>query len=53
LPEENEKQVQQFLESNAGAQFTLLTDRKVLAHETGFDGFYVALLEKSDTAPES
>ena len=44
LPSENEKQVEAFLKNHE--EFTLVKDRKVLAHETGFDGFYMALLEK-------
>jgi len=48
LPEENEIQVQRFLASEAGKNFHLLRDKKVLAHESGYDGFYVATLEKSE-----
>ncbi|MDO1501006.1 RsmB/NOP family class I SAM-dependent RNA methyltransferase [Winogradskyella maritima] len=46
LPSENEKQVEQFLNSEAGAPFKLIKDKKILAHKSGFDGFYMALLEK-------
>lgn len=46
LPSENQKQVDTFLKSVAGANFTLIKDKKVLAHTSGFDGFYMALLEK-------
>ena len=28
------------------ADFTFVKDKKVLAHQSGFDGFYMALLEK-------
>ncbi len=48
LPEENEIQVQRFLASEAGKNFHLLRDKKVLAHESGYDGFYFATLGRSD-----
>ena len=44
LPSENEEQIKKFLESEAGKNFELLEDRKVLAQESGFDGFYIARL---------
>ncbi len=46
LPSENENQVNAFLESEAGKEFTFVKDKKVLAHKSGFDGFYMALLER-------
>lgn len=46
LPSENELQVKKFLESEAGKDFELIEDRKVLAQESGFDGFYIARLMK-------
>lgn len=46
LPSENENQINQFLESEIGKEFTFVKDKKVLAHESGYDGFYMALLEK-------
>lgn len=46
LPSENQEQVERFLKSEAGAQFTFIKDSKILAHESGFDGFYMALLER-------
>lgn len=46
LPSENELQVKKFLESEAGKDFELIEDRKVLAQESGFDGFYIAKLLK-------
>ncbi|KAB1069410.1 RsmB/NOP family class I SAM-dependent RNA methyltransferase [Tamlana haliotis] len=46
LPSENQLQVASFLKSEAGANFTLLKDKKVSAHKSGFDGFYMALLER-------
>ncbi|WP_461534453.1 RsmB/NOP family class I SAM-dependent RNA methyltransferase [Sinomicrobium sp.] len=46
LPSENQQQVQQFLKSEQGKSFELMTDKKILASESGFDGFYMALLER-------
>jgi 16S rRNA (cytosine967-C5)-methyltransferase len=46
LPSENELQVKKFLESDAGKDFELIEDKKVLAQESGFDGFYIARLIK-------
>ena len=46
LPSDNEAQIKTFLKSESGKDFTFIKDRKILAHETGFDGFYMALLEK-------
>ena len=45
-PSENEEQIKKFLASEAGKDFELLEDRKVLAQESGFDGFYIARLLK-------
>ena len=44
LPSENQEQVKTFLEANK--EFKLLKDQKVLASESGYDGFYMALLER-------
>ncbi|WP_297336879.1 RsmB/NOP family class I SAM-dependent RNA methyltransferase [Algoriphagus sp.] len=46
LPSENEKQIEKFLNSEAGKDFELLEEQRVLAHESGFDGFYIARLMK-------
>ncbi|WP_299526825.1 RsmB/NOP family class I SAM-dependent RNA methyltransferase [Winogradskyella sp.] len=46
LPSENEKQIDKFLTSEMGKAFTFVKDKKVLAHKSGYDGFYMALLEK-------
>ncbi|MCX7550163.1 RsmB/NOP family class I SAM-dependent RNA methyltransferase [Xanthomarina sp. F2636L] len=46
LPSENKNQVDLFLTSEMGKDFTFVKDRSVLSHKTGFDGFYMALLEK-------
>jgi 16S rRNA (cytosine967-C5)-methyltransferase len=47
LPSENQHQVDKFLKSNEGKDFTLLKDQKILAHKSGFDGFYMALMQKT------
>lgn len=46
LPSENQNQVDNFLASEAGKDFKFIKDKKVLAHKSGYDGFYMALLEK-------
>lgn len=46
LPSENQDQVNKFLKSESGKEFIFVKDQKVLASESGFDGFYMALLEK-------
>lgn len=46
LPSENEKQIQKFLTTPTGEQFKFVKEQKILASETGFDGFYMALLER-------
>lgn len=46
LPSENQEQIKHFLNSESGKNFTFVKDQKVLAHESGFDGFYMALLER-------
>nr|WP_314865002.1 methyltransferase domain-containing protein [uncultured Flavobacterium sp.] len=49
LPSENQEQVQRFLTTEIGKQFQFIEDRKILASESGFDGFYMALLERKNT----
>ena len=46
LPSENQEQVTQFLASDAGQAFRFVKDEKILASTSGYDGFYMALLEK-------
>lgn len=45
LPSENERQVEKFLADHP--QFKLLDERKISPADHGFDGFYMALLEKT------
>lgn len=44
LPQEDEQQIQQFLQAHPN--YTLETERYVWPSEFGFDGFYMALLQK-------
>ncbi|MEE3998983.1 RsmB/NOP family class I SAM-dependent RNA methyltransferase [Tenacibaculum sp. FZY0031] len=46
LPSENQQQVEFFLASDAGKDFKFVKDEKVLSHTSGYDGFYMALLER-------
>ena len=48
LPSENQNQITEFLASESGKYFKLIKDNKVFAHTSGFDGFYMALLEKNN-----
>jgi len=45
LPSENEKQVENFL--NSHKDFTFIAEKKILPSVSGFDGFYMALLERT------
>ena len=45
LPTENQLQVEKFLENNSNFKF--IKDKKILPSTSGFDGFYMALLEKT------
>lgn len=46
LPSENQHQIAEFLASEPGKEFKLVKDNKVFAHISGFDGFYMAQLER-------
>jgi 16S rRNA (cytosine967-C5)-methyltransferase len=47
LPSENQEQVEKFLSSEAGKNFKLLEEKRILPQDDGFDGFYIALLERT------
>jgi len=47
LPEENSEQVRAFLSSETGKEFKFVKEQNIYASESGFDGFYMALLEKA------
>ncbi|WP_310555154.1 methyltransferase domain-containing protein [Flavobacterium sp.] len=46
LPSENQEQIKHFLTTETGKSFTFVDEKKILASESGFDGFYMALLER-------
>lgn len=46
LPSENQEQVKKFLATESGKNFEFVKDVKVLASESGFDGFYMALFDR-------
>jgi 16S rRNA (cytosine967-C5)-methyltransferase len=46
LPSENQEQIAKFLKTEIGQQFKFEKDCKILSSESGFDGFYMALLER-------
>ncbi|WP_405246206.1 RsmB/NOP family class I SAM-dependent RNA methyltransferase [Cellulophaga sp. Asnod2-G02] len=46
LPQENNEQVKTFLASEEGKDFRLIKENKIYSSESGYDGFYMALLEK-------
>ena len=46
LPSENHLQVKEFLTSENGKSFTLVKEETIFPSESGYDGFYMALLKK-------
>ena len=46
LPSENQNQVEHFLTTETGKNFSFIKDKKILSHQSGYDGFYMALLER-------
>lgn len=46
LKRENEEQVQWFLKSQAGKNWSLVSELRIWPHLHGFDGFYAAVLKK-------
>ncbi len=48
LPSENENQIKAFLKRDAGKDFNFVKDKIVSPSESGFDGFYMALLQKNN-----
>jgi len=47
LPSENQKQVNQFLSSKQGSEFKLINDQSILPQKNSFDGFYMALIQRT------
>src|SRR5690554_605408 len=48
LPSENELQVKAFLAREEGKDFSLLKEEKIMPSKSGFDGFYISLLQKKE-----
>lgn len=48
LPAENRLQVDHFLSSEEGKDFKFIKENKIFAHKSGFDGFYMALMERKE-----
>jgi len=48
LPSENENQIKDFLNRDAGKDFSLLKEEIILPSKSGYDGFYISLLQKKD-----
>lgn len=46
LPSENQEQIKRFLTTEIGKNFTFVKESRMLASESGFDGFYMAQLER-------
>lgn len=47
LPSENQEQVARFLSGESGSGFILREEKRILPQDEGFDGFYMALLERT------
>lgn len=47
LPSENQLQIKNFLQTEWGKNFTFVEEKIILAHQTGFDGFYMAKLKRN------
>ncbi|MEM0518715.1 MULTISPECIES: RsmB/NOP family class I SAM-dependent RNA methyltransferase [Aequorivita] len=48
LPSENELQVKAFLKRDEGKDFTLFREEKIMPSKSGFDGFYISLLQRKE-----
>lgn len=46
LPSENEQQIQHFLTTEKGQNFTVLEQKTISPSATGFDGFFISKLER-------
>jgi 16S rRNA (cytosine967-C5)-methyltransferase len=47
LPSENQLQIKNFLQTEWGKSFTFVEEKILLAHQTSFDGFYMAKLKRN------
>ncbi|MDA0793636.1 MAG: RsmB/NOP family class I SAM-dependent RNA methyltransferase [Bacteroidetes bacterium] len=46
FPNENQNQISRFLKTEIGAEFKLIKEQTFLTHQSTFDGFYIAQLQK-------
>ena len=46
LPSENQNQLKKFLKSDHGKDYQLIRDKIILSSESGYDGFFMALIKK-------
>ncbi len=46
LPSENQEQIKWFLASEWGQNFKLVDQKIILSHQTGFDGFFMAKMQR-------
>lgn len=46
FPSENNFQIEEFLNSEKGKNFNLISEQNISPHKSGFDGFYIAKLER-------
>jgi 16S rRNA (cytosine967-C5)-methyltransferase len=46
LPQENDQQIEKFMTSEAGKNFSLIGSHNLYASKDHFDGFFIALLER-------
>ena len=49
LPSENQDQIETFRASAPGKNFRLLEEKRILPQDEGFDGFYIAVLERGES----
>lgn len=47
LPSENNQQVEKFLQSEEGKDFRLEKEKHIYSSESGYDGFYMAMMKRS------
>lgn len=46
LPSENKEQIASFLKKESAKDFVFIKDKSLLSQDSGYDGFYMALLER-------
>ncbi len=48
IPSENQEQISKFLTTDIGKNFNFVKEERILAHKSCFDGFYMALLKRTN-----